>query len=101
VHDLVVTCRKDVRRGDDPAGLRLVKRRLKCVNGDCPLDLFHVVQLAVKAVGDMRRRSTREKYGRRGKAGDPEYGIKGLLKRTWRACPRPLRARDREPCPPC
>jgi transposase len=46
------------------------------------VDLFHVVQLAVKAVGDVRRRATREKYGRRGKEGDPEYGIKGLLNRN-------------------
>jgi transposase len=45
-------------------------------------DLFHVVQLAVKAVDDVRRRATREKYGRRGKEGDPEYGVKGLLKRN-------------------
>jgi hypothetical protein len=43
------------------------------------VDLFHVVQLVVKAVGDVRRRATREKYGRRGKEGNPEYGIKGLL----------------------
>jgi transposase len=46
------------------------------------VDLFHVVQLAVKAVGDVRRRATREKYGRRGRKGDPEYGIKGLLNRN-------------------
>jgi transposase len=46
------------------------------------VDLFHVVQLAVKATGDVRRRATREKYGRRGKEGDPEYGIKGLLNRN-------------------
>ncbi len=36
--------------------------------------LFHVVQLAVKTTVDVRRR-----YGRRGRDGDPEYGIKGLL----------------------
>jgi hypothetical protein len=46
------------------------------------VDLFHVVQLAVKAVGDVRRRATREKYGRRGRKGDPEYGLKGLLNRN-------------------
>ena len=46
------------------------------------VDLFHVVHLAVKAAGDVRRRATREKYGRRGKEGDPEYGIKGLLNRN-------------------
>jgi transposase len=46
------------------------------------VDLFHVVQLAVKAVGDVRRRAIREKYGRRGRSGDPEYGIKHLLKQN-------------------
>jgi transposase len=46
------------------------------------VDLFHVVQLAVKTTGDVRRRAIREKYGRRGKAGDPEYGIKHLLDRN-------------------
>ena len=46
------------------------------------VDLFHVVQLAVKAVGDVRRRAVRELYGRRGRAGDPEYGIKHLLEKN-------------------
>jgi transposase len=46
------------------------------------VDLFHVVQLAVKTVGDVRRRAIRELYGRRGKSGDPEYGVKGLLARN-------------------
>ena len=46
------------------------------------VDLFHVVQLAVKATGDVRRRAIRELYGRRGRAGDPEYGIKSLLNRN-------------------
>ncbi|HEY4153062.1 MAG TPA: ISL3 family transposase [Pseudolysinimonas sp.] len=46
------------------------------------VDLFHVVQLAVKALGDVRRRATREKYGRRGKKDDPEHGLKGLLGRN-------------------
>jgi transposase len=46
------------------------------------VDLFHVVQLAVKATGDVRRRAVREKYGRRGRSGDAEYGIKGLLVRN-------------------
>ena len=45
-------------------------------------DLFHVVQLAVKAVGDVRRRVARARYGRRGRSGDSEYGIKGLLVRN-------------------
>jgi transposase len=46
------------------------------------VDLFHVVQLAVKTVGDVRRRAIRELYGRRGRAGDPEYGIKHLLEKN-------------------
>ncbi len=46
------------------------------------VDLFHVVHLAVKAVGDVRRRAVRGKYGRRGRSGDPEYGIKNLLARN-------------------
>ena len=46
------------------------------------VDLFHVVQLAVKTTGDVRRRVVREKYGRRGRSGDPEYGVKGLLVRN-------------------
>jgi len=50
--------------------------------------LFHVVQLAVKAVDDVRRRATREKHGRRGKEGDPEYGVKGLLKRNLESLSR-------------
>jgi transposase len=43
------------------------------------VDLFHVVQLAVKTVGDVRRRAVRGKYGRRGKSGDPEYGCIGAI----------------------
>jgi transposase len=46
------------------------------------VDLFHVVHLAVKAVGDVRRRVVRARYGRRGRGGDPEYGIKNLLVRN-------------------
>lgn len=46
------------------------------------IDLFHVVQLAVKMTGDVRRRAVREKYGRRGRSGDSEYGLKGLLVRN-------------------
>jgi transposase len=46
------------------------------------VDLFHVVHLAVKMTGDVRRRVVRGKYGRRGRSGDPEYGIKHLLARN-------------------
>jgi len=57
-----------------------VKRALP--QAQAAVDLFHVVQLAVKALGDVRRRATREKYGRRGKKDDPEYGLKSLLSRN-------------------
>jgi transposase len=46
------------------------------------VDLFHVVHLAVNTLGDVRRRAIRDKYGRRGRSGDPEYGIKNLLTRN-------------------
>ena len=46
------------------------------------VDLFHVGQLAVKTAGDVRRRAIRDRYGRRGKAGGPEYGIMHLLERN-------------------
>src|SRR5260370_14346404 len=46
------------------------------------VDLFHVAQLAVKTTGDVRRRAVRDKYGRRGRSGDSEYGIKNLLVRN-------------------
>ena len=46
------------------------------------VDLFHTVQLAVKMTGDVRRRAVREKYGRRGRSGDAEYGVKSLLVRN-------------------
>ena len=46
------------------------------------VDLFHVVHLAVKMTGDVRRRVVRGKYGRRGRSGDPGYGVKGLLVRN-------------------
>jgi transposase len=51
-------------------------------HAEVAVDLFHVVQLAVKTAGDVRRRAIRERYGRRGKAGDPEYGIKHLIERN-------------------
>ena len=77
-----------------PGGTRSRSSRSTCAPstprrcaGCCPraqlaVDLFHVVQLAVKAVGDVRRRAVRGKYGRRGRSGDPEYGIKNLLVRN-------------------
>ena len=60
--------------------LAAVRRMLP--HAQVAVDLFHVVQLAVKTLGDVRRRAIREKYGRRGRSGDPEYGIKHLLERN-------------------
>ena len=71
-HETVLARPRDARRAGDPAGLRWVKRRR----------IRAVVQLAVKAAGDVRRRAVREKCGRRGRSGDPEYGIKSLLARN-------------------
>jgi transposase len=45
------------------------------------VDLFHVIQLGNKMVSDVRRRVTFEHHGRRGRATDLEYVIKGLLVR--------------------
>jgi transposase len=46
------------------------------------VDVFHVVHLAVTMTSDVRRRVVRGKYRRRGRSGDPEYGIKNLLVRN-------------------
>src|SRR5260370_27636392 len=46
------------------------------------VDLCHGGQLAVNTGGDVRRREVRGKYGRRGKSGGGEYGIKKLLTRN-------------------
>jgi transposase len=57
-------------------------RRRMLPGAQLVVDLFHVVHLAVKMTGDVRRRVVRGKYGRRGRSGDPEYGIKNLLARN-------------------
>lgn len=50
-------------------------------NASVVVDLFHMIQLANKTIGDVRRRATHTRYGGRGRAGDPEYAIKNLLVR--------------------
>jgi transposase len=50
-------------------------------NARLVVDPFHLVQLANKMVGDVRRRRTYARRGRRGRAGDLEYTIKNLLRR--------------------
>jgi len=46
------------------------------------VDVFHVVQLATTMLSDVRRRAIQEKHGRRGRSGDPEYGVRNLLLRN-------------------
>lgn len=50
-------------------------------NAALVVDAFHVIQLANKMIGDVRRRVTFEHYHRRGRATDPEYTIRNLLVR--------------------
>jgi len=50
-------------------------------NARLVVDVFHVIQLANKTVGDVRRRVTYARRGRRGRAGDLEYTIKNPLRR--------------------
>ena len=46
----------------------------------CVLDAFHIVKLAAAAVDDVRRRIQQETLGHRGRAGDPLYGIRHVLR---------------------
>lgn len=43
------------------------------------VDHFHAVRLANSAIDDVRRRVQQEQLGRRGRRGDPLYGIRRLL----------------------
>jgi transposase len=45
------------------------------------LDAFHVVRLGFDAVDQVRRRVQQETLGHRGRAGDPLYGIRRVLRR--------------------
>jgi transposase len=63
-----------------PAYAAAVRRMLP--GAELAVDVFHVVQLATKMVHDVRRRIVRQKYGRRARSGDPEYGLKNLLARN-------------------
>ncbi|HEU4648425.1 MAG TPA: ISL3 family transposase, partial [Gemmatimonadales bacterium] len=44
------------------------------------LDAFHVVKLGTAAVDEVRRRVQQEIHGHRGRAGDPLYGIRTILR---------------------
>lgn len=45
------------------------------------LDPFHVVKLGLSCVDEVRRRVQQDSTGHRGRAGDPLYGIRRLLRR--------------------
>ena len=47
------------------------------------IDHFHAICLASTAVSDARRRVQQDTLGHRGRTGDPLYGIRRLLLRTW------------------
>ena len=64
------------------------------------VDLFHVVQLAVKMTGDVRRRAVREKYGRRGRSGDCRVRAQGSAgAQPGAPQPRPVRQGHGHPGP--
>jgi len=46
------------------------------------VDCFHVVQLAQRRLAELRRRCTWALRGRRGRRGDPEWEVRGLLRRN-------------------
>ncbi|MGH9132746.1 MAG: ISL3 family transposase [Ilumatobacteraceae bacterium] len=47
------------------------------------IDHFHTIRLASACVDDVRRRVQQDMLGHRGHKGDPLYGIRRLLLRTW------------------
>ncbi len=51
-------------------------------NARIVVDCFHVVQLANKRLAELRRRLARVMRGRRGRKGDPEWDLRGLLCRN-------------------
>ncbi|MFI7705411.1 ISL3 family transposase [Nonomuraea sp. NPDC049480] len=51
------------------------------------VDHFHVIQAANKVINLVRRRAIHTRYGRRGRAGDPEYGMRRTLLRNWEDVP--------------
>jgi transposase len=44
------------------------------------LDAFHVVKLGTQALDEVRRRVQQDIHGHRGRAGDPLYGIRNILR---------------------
>jgi transposase len=59
------------------------------------VDLFHVVHLAVKMTGDVRRRVVRGKHGRRGRSGDPSTASRTCWYATWSTSHPPSSPRSR------
>jgi len=52
----------------------------KLADATAVLDAFHVVALAGRAVDEVRRRIQQEIHSHRGRAGDPLYGIRNILR---------------------
>lgn len=48
------------------------------------IDHFHTIRLGNEAVNDVRRRVQQTQLGHRGRKGEPLYGIRRLLLKTWR-----------------
>ncbi len=59
------------------------------------VDPFHVIQLANRAIGDVRRRIIFARYGRRGRAADPEYRYRTLPLRNLESLSEAARGRLR------
>lgn len=52
----------------------------KLADATAVLDAFHVVALGTRVVDKVRRRVQQELHGHRGRAGDPLYGIRNVLR---------------------
>ena len=94
--DAVVTASLDPFRGYATALTRHLPGAVRV------LDPFHVCQLAIGAVDDVRRRVQRDTTGHRGRTGDPLYGLRRVLRRrhdrltpnAWRRLEAGLAAGD-------
>lgn len=52
------------------------------------LDAFHIVKLGTAAVDEVRGRTQQEAQARRGRTGDPLYGIRHIFRWRERLAPR-------------
>ena len=68
-------CPERLVRGREPD-----RRDDKLADATAVLDAFHIVALAGRAVDEVRRRVQQEIHGHRGRAGDPLYGVRNILR---------------------